>query len=87
MKRFLLLDSLSEIYKDVKTAMKYGRNSITVGIIISAIRFKEMELLTNKEKEQVLKDYLLKGRTSNTTKTKGSYIPPMKTGVNLSSDD
>lgn len=71
MKRFLLLDSLSEIYKDVKTAMKYGRNSITVGIIISAIRFKEMELLTNKEKKTSAEGLFVKGKNKQHNKDKG----------------
>lgn len=43
---FILLNSLPESYKEVKTTLKYGRDSVTVSTIISAIRTREMELLS-----------------------------------------
>ncbi|XP_038904482.1 uncharacterized protein LOC120090851 [Benincasa hispida] len=42
-------------YKDVKTALKYGREFLTTGIIISALKIKEMELLIAKKINPMLK--------------------------------
>lgn len=46
---FVLLNSLPDAYKEVKTALKYGRDSITTQVIISAIRTKELEILSQKK--------------------------------------
>ncbi|XP_022152111.1 uncharacterized protein LOC111019900 [Momordica charantia] len=41
---FILLNSLPESYREVKVALKYGRESITTDAIISAVKTKELEL-------------------------------------------
>ncbi|XP_038889301.1 uncharacterized protein LOC120079211 [Benincasa hispida] len=41
---FILLNSLPDSFKDVKTVMKYDRERITIEAIISAIRVRKLEL-------------------------------------------
>ncbi|KAA0065687.1 retrovirus-related Pol polyprotein from transposon TNT 1-94 [Cucumis melo var. makuwa] len=41
---FILLNSLPEAYKEVKMALRYGRQKITTGGVISAIRTRELDL-------------------------------------------
>lgn len=38
----LLLNSLPKAYKEVKSVLKYGRESITVDAIVSAAKCKEL---------------------------------------------
>lgn len=40
---FILLNSLPEAYKEMKNALKYGRESIIIDVIISVLKTKEME--------------------------------------------
>lgn len=47
-KDFFLLNSLPEAYKEVKYALKYGRESITTDVIVSTIRTKELQLISLK---------------------------------------
>lgn len=49
---FILLNSLPEAYKDVKTALKYGRVSVTTYAIISAVKTKELELQASSFKKR-----------------------------------
>lgn len=40
---FVLLNSLPEAYKEMKNALKYGKESIIIDVIISVLKTKEME--------------------------------------------
>lgn len=41
---FILLNSLPEIYKDVKNTIKYGRDVLTLKILISALKSRDLEI-------------------------------------------
>lgn len=60
---FVLLNSLPEAYKEVKTALKYGRENITTDAIISAIRTKELEILSLKK--ETSEGMFVKGKNKN----------------------
>lgn len=45
------MNSLPDSYKDVKAALKYGRDKILIDGIISALKAKETELLQMIKKE------------------------------------
>lgn len=57
---FVHLNSLPEAYKEVKTTLKYGRETITTNGIISSIRTKELELLS--QKKEVTEGLFVKGK-------------------------
>ncbi|KAA0033502.1 Retrovirus-related Pol polyprotein from transposon TNT 1-94 [Cucumis melo var. makuwa] len=42
----ILINSIHETYKEVKTALKYGRETITVNSVITTLKSKELELKT-----------------------------------------
>lgn len=39
-----ILNSLPEAYKEVKNALKYGRELVTIGAITTALKTKELKL-------------------------------------------
>lgn len=43
-KSVILLNAIPEVYKDVKSAIKYGRDTLTPDIVINSLRSKELEL-------------------------------------------
>lgn len=45
----ILLNSLPDVYKEVKIALKYGRESISTDAITSTVRTKELELIIEKK--------------------------------------
>lgn len=40
----ILLNSLPESYSEVKTAIKYGRDSLTLDIVLNALRSRELQI-------------------------------------------
>ena len=70
------INSLHDAYKEVKSALKYGRESISVDTVITALKSKELELqlevnngrgaksLFSKEKNQSKKNPLNKNHKS-----------------------
>ncbi|KAL5541128.1 hypothetical protein UlMin_043414 [Ulmus minor] len=50
----LLLNSLPENYKDVKNAIKYGRESICLEDVISALRIRELEIKVERKKNSTI---------------------------------
>lgn len=44
----IILNSLPSTYKEVKTAIKYGRTSITLEEVISALKSKDLEIRAEK---------------------------------------
>ncbi|XP_038875093.1 uncharacterized protein LOC120067620 [Benincasa hispida] len=67
---FILLNSLLESFKDVKTAMKYGRERITTEAIISAVKVRELELQMSKKDQQGGDCLFSKGKNKNNGKGK-----------------
>lgn len=59
---YVLLNSLPDAYKEVKNAMKYGRESITTDAIISALRTKELELQVIKKEQPNAEGLFVKGK-------------------------
>lgn len=43
-KAVILLNAIPDVYKDVKSAIKYGRDTLTPDIVINSLRSKELEL-------------------------------------------
>lgn len=50
----ILLNSLPEIYKEIKNAIKYGRDSLTLDTVIDALRSKNLELKSEKRENEAL---------------------------------
>lgn len=48
-KAIILLNSMPESYREVKNAIKYGRNTLTPEIVIDSLRSKEIEIKAEKE--------------------------------------
>lgn len=69
------------MYEDVKTALKYGRESINIDIIISALKIKEMKLLSSKEEKQSPEGLFVKGKNKQHNKGKSKQQSSMKTRV------
>lgn len=51
----VLLNSFGDIYVDVKSAIEYGRETLTTDIIICALRNKELELKSERKNLLVVK--------------------------------
>lgn len=62
---FILLNSLPDAYKEVKVALKYGRESITTDAIISAVETKELELMATKRETPNAEGHFAKGKNKN----------------------
>lgn len=67
---FILLYSLPESFKDVKVAMKYGKEKITTEAIIFIVRVRELELQMVKKDQQVVDGLFSKEKTKNLRKEK-----------------
>lgn len=50
----ILLNSLPDSYKDVKAAIKYGRDAMTVDKIIDSLRMRDLELKLEKKEPEAL---------------------------------
>jgi len=49
-KIIILLNAILDTYKEVKNAIKYGKDTLTPKILIDSLRSKEMELKHESEK-------------------------------------
>lgn len=50
----ILLNLLPESYKEIKATIKYGRDSLTVDVVLDALRTKEVELRIDKKDSEAL---------------------------------
>lgn len=50
-KVIILLNSLPESYHEIKAAIKYGRDSLTLDVVLSALRSRELEMKKLKGKK------------------------------------
>ena len=62
---YVLLNSLLDTYKDVKNALKYGRDTITTDAIISTLRTKDLELKVTKREQPNAKGLFTKGKNKS----------------------
>ena len=44
----ILLNSLPETYREVKTAIKYGQNSLTINVVLVALKTRNLEIKKEK---------------------------------------
>ncbi|XP_022895327.1 uncharacterized protein LOC111409515 [Olea europaea var. sylvestris] len=58
----VLLNSISDRYRDLKNALKYGRDNLTIDIIINTLRNKVLELKSDSINHQSGENLLLKGK-------------------------
>lgn len=67
---FILLNSLPDVYREAKVALKYERESISTDGIISEFKTKELELLASKRESSSAEGHFAKGKTKNNDKGK-----------------
>ncbi|KAL0381460.1 UNVERIFIED_CONTAM: hypothetical protein Sangu_0210300 [Sesamum angustifolium] len=61
----VLLNAIPETYRDVKAAIKYGRDNVNLEIVVSGLKSKEMDLKTNKPSQNQNEVNFVRGRTKN----------------------
>ncbi|PON87218.1 hypothetical protein TorRG33x02_169950, partial [Trema orientale] len=59
----IILNSLPDSFKEVKSAIKYGRTSITLEEVLSALRSKDLELKVEKQTSSGGENYYARGRS------------------------
>lgn len=64
----ILLNSLLKKYKEIKCAIKYGRDTLSLDVVLNSLRSKELELRTDKKDTEALyvKNKHNKGQTNKT---------------------
>ncbi|KAH6771300.1 hypothetical protein C2S52_016103 [Perilla frutescens var. hirtella] len=62
-----LMNVIPDSYSDVKSVIKYGRDSASVDVIVSALKSKELDLLENEGSNSHEKAMNVRGRTKNTS--------------------
>lgn len=62
---YVLLNFLPESYKEVKNALKYGRETITTDAIKSVLRIKEIKLQVIKREQSNAKGLFVKSKSKN----------------------
>ncbi|KAL2512555.1 CCHC-type domain-containing protein [Abeliophyllum distichum] len=70
-KAVILLNAIPEAYRDVKNAIKYGRDTLTQDIVINSLRSKDMELKIEKADSSNSESLYVSGRSQ--TRQNGSY--------------
>ena len=76
---FVLLDSLPEAYKEVKNALKYGRDSVKTDVIISALRTRELEIHSSHKENHSGDGLFVKGKPQNNQSKNSNKSFLMKT--------
>ncbi|KAL0367538.1 UNVERIFIED_CONTAM: hypothetical protein Sradi_3643900 [Sesamum radiatum] len=61
----VLLNAIPDTYNDVKSAIKYGRDSVNLKIVINGLKSKEIDLKTNQPSQSNNEINVVKGRTKN----------------------
>ena len=65
----ILLNAIPDIYKEVKNAIKYGRDTLTLEIVIDSLRSKEMELKHEKRHGEL---HMIRGRSQSKNQEGGN---------------
>lgn len=60
------MNSLPETFKEVKSAMKYGRDDVTVDKVINSLRLRDLELKQEKGESEAL--FVTRNRTTMESK-------------------
>ncbi|TYK27723.1 Retrovirus-related Pol polyprotein from transposon TNT 1-94 [Cucumis melo var. makuwa] len=60
----ILINLIHDTYKEVKTSLKYGRETITVNSVITALKSKELELKTENKTSNAAESLFSKGNNS-----------------------
>ncbi|KAL0346370.1 UNVERIFIED_CONTAM: Retrovirus-related Pol polyprotein from transposon TNT 1-94 [Sesamum calycinum] len=58
----VLLNAIPEAYSDVKTAVKYGRDNVSLDTVTNGLKSKEMDIKTNKTSQSHNEEEGLEGR-------------------------
>ena len=61
-KAIILLNSMPDSYREVKNAIKYGRDTLTPEIVIDSFRSKEMEIKAEKEDKRSDELHMMRSR-------------------------
>ncbi|KAL0456390.1 UNVERIFIED_CONTAM: Retrovirus-related Pol polyprotein from transposon TNT 1-94 [Sesamum latifolium] len=61
----VLLNAIPDSYGDVKSAIKYGRDSVNLKTVINGLKSKEIDLKTNKPSQNNNEVNMVRGRTKN----------------------
>ncbi|KAL0301442.1 UNVERIFIED_CONTAM: Retrovirus-related Pol polyprotein from transposon TNT 1-94, partial [Sesamum radiatum] len=61
----VLLNAIPETYSDVKAAIKYGRDNVSLDTVINGLKSKEMDIKTNKTNQSTSEVNFVRGRTKN----------------------
>ncbi|KAL0427258.1 UNVERIFIED_CONTAM: hypothetical protein Slati_2900600 [Sesamum latifolium] len=61
----VLLNAIPETYSDVKAAIKYGRDNVSLDTVINGLKSKEMYIKTNKTNQPNSEVNFVRGRTKN----------------------
>ncbi|KAL0316746.1 UNVERIFIED_CONTAM: Retrovirus-related Pol polyprotein from transposon TNT 1-94 [Sesamum radiatum] len=64
-KPIVLLNAIPEAYSDVKAAIKYGRDNVSLDTVINGLKSKEMDIKTNKTSQSHNEVNIVRGRTKN----------------------
>lgn len=78
----ILCNSLPQFLKNVKNTIKYGRDKLSIDIVVNALRVKDLELKTDNNKSKGLsivgkyngKNFVSNIRKSYYSKKQGYYI-------------
>ncbi|KAL2505113.1 putative gag-pol polyprotein [Abeliophyllum distichum] len=68
------------MYRDVKTAIKYGRDTLTSDIVVNSLRSKDLELKTEKADGSTFESLYVRGRSQN--RQNGGYDSQQSQGSN-----
>ncbi|KAL0407949.1 UNVERIFIED_CONTAM: hypothetical protein Sradi_1729300 [Sesamum radiatum] len=61
----VLLNAILETYSDVKAAIKYGRDNVSLDTVINGLKSKEMDIKINKTNQSSSEVNFVRGRTKN----------------------
>ncbi|KAL0292971.1 UNVERIFIED_CONTAM: hypothetical protein Sradi_6962100 [Sesamum radiatum] len=61
----VLLNAIPDTYNDVKSAIKYGRDSVNLETVINGLKSKEIDLKTNKPSQSSKEVNMVRGRNKN----------------------
>ncbi|KAL0396058.1 UNVERIFIED_CONTAM: hypothetical protein Scaly_0054200 [Sesamum calycinum] len=61
----VLLNTIPDVYSDVKAAIKYGRDNVSLDTVINGLKSKEMDIKTNKTGQSHNEVNMVRGRTKN----------------------
>lgn len=72
-KAIILLNAIPDIYREVKNAIKYGRDILTPEIVVDSLRSKEMEMRAEKHDRKSGEIHMMRGRTQFTQHSHNGY--------------